>query len=681
MAATYRVRILHLSDLHARVAVAGTTPERRNLIKVQKAARERVLGSALDHALERLAASAPIDLVCFTGDVADWGLEAEYALAGAVFARILDRLHLGADRLFVVPGNHDVNQGVNRGEWQALRDLAARRPDVAHALGYWAARSKLPQDVDKNLLDAVLVRQAAFWQWVDAGLGRSVLRPGVGDTNHPTLGYRVTLPLDGLPFPIHVVGLNSAWLAGDDHDKGKLLVTREQVHWLLPSDPQALPGLRIALMHHALGDLADWDASEVRQSLAESAHLLLHGHRHETDLQATLDPDQLLTVVAAGSLYEGDEGDRFVNGWHVIELQLDAEGRPLQFEFTFFDWSKKGHWYLSNALSRRSVDGKLRWAPAAAALADPATPPAAPPSSGGASREAWHPSDDLAQRGPLTPCSVRINPNYLDDGERRWEKYGDVLVTLDHPPTPDDIYLIPSRRAPKRFHDPRLLARAANREPKKRAVARWVRQALGRELEGWWFSKRLAADGRERVHVYVGEFDEVLSANAKLPHRDGIYISYQSGDRLWRTRVRARLDADRRLRVWDDTELAPGTEYLPAMADALQRARVLVVLASEEYLRSPMATRNELEPALAAARDGELTLLWLMVRDFDFRTSPLAPFMAVGPVGQPLDSMSDAEHEAAIEALYEAICRVFGLRPGPKPRRDFVRSLRDAGLT
>lgn len=680
MAATYRVRILHLSDLHARVAVAGTSPERRNLIKVQKPARERVLGAALERELDRIAATAPVDLVCFTGDVADWGLEAEYSQASATFARILQRLHLGPDRLFVIPGNHDVNQSVNKDAWQSLRELSAQRSDVARGLGYWAARSKVPHSVDKGLLGAVLSRQAAFWNWVDAGLGRGGLVPGSAESNHPTLGYRATLRLDGLPFPIHVVGLNSAWLSGDDHDKGKLLVTREQVHWLLHSEQGALPGLRVALMHHALGDLADWDAGEVRVSLAESADLLLHGHRHEPDLHAHLDPDQALTVIAAGCVYEGDEGDRFVNGWHVIEVELDAAGRPLQFEFTFYDWAKKGHWFLSNAMSRLSVDGKLRWAPVTAAPSDQAPSPGAA-TGGTASREAWHPSDDLAQRGPLMPCRVRVNPHYGDDGERRWERYGDVLVTLDHPPTSDDIYLIPSRHAPRRFYDPKQLARAANREPKKRVAARWARESLGRELEGWWFSKRLASDGRERVHVYVPDFDQHLSANAKVPHRDGVYISYKSEDHIWRARVRERLDADPRLHVWDDTRLVAGTEYLQAMADALQRARVMIVLASIEYMGSPMVTRNELEPALAAARDGELTLLWLKVREFDFRSSPLANYMAAGPVGKALEAMERAQYEDAIESLYEAVCRVFGLRPKSRPRKDFVRALKDAGLT
>ncbi|HID31551.1 MAG TPA: hypothetical protein EYP19_16330, partial [Desulfobacterales bacterium] len=61
------LRILHLSDLHER-GPRESEPWRRR----------RVLGSAWEDNLDALCVAGAPDLVCFTGDIADWGRETEY---------------------------------------------------------------------------------------------------------------------------------------------------------------------------------------------------------------------------------------------------------------------------------------------------------------------------------------------------------------------------------------------------------------------------------------------------------------------------------------------------------------------------------------------------------------------------------------------------------------------------
>ena len=78
--AEHRVRILHLSDLHERGPREGETWRRR-----------RVLGEAWERNLDVLAEDGAIDLVCFTGDAADWGLAEEYAAATDRVTAVLDR--------------------------------------------------------------------------------------------------------------------------------------------------------------------------------------------------------------------------------------------------------------------------------------------------------------------------------------------------------------------------------------------------------------------------------------------------------------------------------------------------------------------------------------------------------------------------------------------------------------
>ena len=96
---SHRLRIIHISDLHER-------GER----ELEHWRRRRVLGEAWERNLEQILADGPIDLVCFTGDAADWGRADEYRAATDVFRCLLERLDLPMARLFLVPGNHDIHR-------------------------------------------------------------------------------------------------------------------------------------------------------------------------------------------------------------------------------------------------------------------------------------------------------------------------------------------------------------------------------------------------------------------------------------------------------------------------------------------------------------------------------------------------------------------------------------------
>src|SRR5262245_50431613 len=105
---TPRIRILHLSDLHQRDSEHWRS--------------RQVLGEAWERNLDAVLADGPVDIVCFTGDVADQGLAEEYERATDFFDSPLEHLQLQRDRLFVVPGNHDIARHTERDAWRAVRD-------------------------------------------------------------------------------------------------------------------------------------------------------------------------------------------------------------------------------------------------------------------------------------------------------------------------------------------------------------------------------------------------------------------------------------------------------------------------------------------------------------------------------------------------------------------------------
>ncbi len=114
----FKLRLLHLSDLHERGSREGEPWRRR-----------RVLGDAWLHNLDELKATGPFDLVCFTGDAADWGLADEYAAVTGFFRETLRQLDVPPERFFLVPGNHDVCRTVATDDWKMLRDHLHRVND------------------------------------------------------------------------------------------------------------------------------------------------------------------------------------------------------------------------------------------------------------------------------------------------------------------------------------------------------------------------------------------------------------------------------------------------------------------------------------------------------------------------------------------------------------------------
>lgn len=351
----HRLRILHISDLHERVALRWMHKERKAKVRLGAASRHRVLGGGFLEALRELRDGGGIDLVCFTGDAADWGLPQEYEETTARFDQILQAAGAPRERLFLVPGNHDVNRRRAKKAWQELRRLGDKRRTE---LSDWMAGLDVPAGAQPRWRSSISQRSAAFWRWVVRDLGRTSLDPK--HSSHKRLGYRVTLDDMGLPFPTQIIGLDSAWLCGDDNDAGKLLLTQGQVD-LLTTDPNGkpLPGFRLALAHHPLSFLAD--ESNCFRLLADTVDLLLHGHQHDAIAGRRESPDRSLRSLAAGSLYEGDKGDRWINSFHLVEAVLDDQGRPLWYDIEFWGWSERGHWHRTGAIYRAARDGLLCW--------------------------------------------------------------------------------------------------------------------------------------------------------------------------------------------------------------------------------------------------------------------------------------------------------------------------------
>ncbi len=339
---TKRLRILHVSDLH--------------IGKEQSADGwrvERVMGEAWAQNLREIAADGPIDLVCFTGDLAQKGHPNEYADARKVIDAVLHSVGCPRERFFCVPGNHDIDRNIASDAWKKLREVQWHDPQ---GLSRWMAGGHPPFGCEPEWRDGIVHRQQAYRDFLTAA-DLPHLLPEHGP--HPRLGYRCTLDL-GMGAPLHIIGFDSAWLAGDDNDAGKLRLSDDQIGRLMTgADSKALPGWSIGLIHHPLTDLAD--VRDAQRLLGQyGLGLLLHGHQHDPLIERWADPQTGLHIFAAGCLYEHQ---RYPNGLLVVDVEL-PEAQPLRPRQVWArKWShRRSEWIDDDELYRGTRNGRLQLA-------------------------------------------------------------------------------------------------------------------------------------------------------------------------------------------------------------------------------------------------------------------------------------------------------------------------------
>jgi hypothetical protein len=343
------LRILHVSDLHEQGQNENATWR-----------RQRVLGAEFQTNLAAFRASGPIDLIFFTGDLANWGIEEQYDHVTSFLEDVLANTGVDRSRLFVVPGNHDVNRKVAPIVWKKIRAaLQTLEPRLASD---WMARGTVPPGFKGSWRQALLERQSAFWSWVANKLRRPELLPE--RSPHGSLGYRVTLD-NVLPCPLHVIGLDTAWLAGDDNDTGQLALTADQIGKLCTDDQgSALPGLRLALLHHPITELRD--QAEAWRLLADHVDIVFRGHMHDPEAQTLEDPDRQLRVLAAGCLYDVTETTSYPNECQLLEVRVGGSGTIVGAELWCRAWSTRGFWQNADSYYRNSTKGRVDvWSPKA----------------------------------------------------------------------------------------------------------------------------------------------------------------------------------------------------------------------------------------------------------------------------------------------------------------------------
>lgn len=151
-----------------------------------------------------------------------------------------------------------------------------------------------------------------------------------------------------------------------------------------------------------------------------------------------------------------------------------------------------------------------------------------------------------------------------------------------------------------------------------------------------------------------------------------VFISYASQDRAFVGELDKHLRplvTDGSITLWYDKHLLPGDDFNQLITEELNRADIVLLLISSDYLASPFAYPKEMSPALARHARGEVVVIPVILRVCDWDASPLAAFNVLPSdrLAVELWSSRDAAYLNIVHGLRRRLSRMQESAPRPAP--------------
>lgn len=302
------IRWLHLADFHTGKDNYGQRQLFRYILKDVR---------------EKIASNAGPDLIFITGDIANKGKPEEYDLFNKEFLFPLQEIvgETCAERIFIIPGNHDV-------------DRSQARSVKRYGIFFDVPEFLDPTEAGLNERQYLFPRFKVF-----------VENDFTADTPHwltSSEGF-LTREVEINEYKLGILSLNTAWLSGSDDDRHQMSLGKgmleEGLHRLGDCDFQ------IVLGHHPIDWLRDEELLAVRSLLGKHNALYLHGHMHRTFSRYEEGGGFPFLTLQTGACFQAREDEKWVNRFLWVDLDPDNQQlyiEPLRWSQSHQEWSLDG---------------------------------------------------------------------------------------------------------------------------------------------------------------------------------------------------------------------------------------------------------------------------------------------------------------------------------------------------
>ena len=289
------------------------------------------------------------DLIFITGDIAygakpECGsMEDQYVTAGIFLEGLLKECGIAKERLFLVPGNHDVDKdGIlpSTTEWLAGRSLENVEDLLQHAA------------LDKGEWEGVSKRMMQYRVFVD-----DILVAGHINLDSRFI-YGKKVQVNGLQ--VGIAGFNTAWSSAGkgESEKGQLWFGGRWQSLFLEKKLENC-ALTIGLGHHPGNWFRPSEDPSVTETIKQTFDFYLHGHEHRGWLKN--DPETSHCRVAAGAVYV--RKDKIGQcSYNIVRLDLSNSGvKKGTIWFRRYDTDNGGAWVSKEIKGKTKADGSAEF--------------------------------------------------------------------------------------------------------------------------------------------------------------------------------------------------------------------------------------------------------------------------------------------------------------------------------
>lgn len=333
-----KIKWLHVSDFH--YGKAGYD-------------QELMTKKILEHVASNAGKGFIPDLIFVTGDVANSGKPEEYkAFTNQFISPLTDFLgYEYLDRIFVVPGNHDLNREINDG-FSRDKFLKVEGENFHPTEKSRAKRNMLVE---------------RFGSFID-GIPLDCVKEFKKDAS----AYTALRLLNGVN--VNIAGINTAWLCEGDSDKNYLTPGVATTRELLEQHKKERDCIFL-LGHHPLDWLHINHATPIQSVLADHAVIYLHGHMHQDGIARISNGAGEFVTFQAGAAWQAPEGSKWKNGllWGEFDLVLNKIAlQPFHWNFENQCWTLDGTRFHENyrigdrwefEAPRLKIPGKVDYTP------------------------------------------------------------------------------------------------------------------------------------------------------------------------------------------------------------------------------------------------------------------------------------------------------------------------------
>jgi len=119
------------------------------------------------------------------------------------------------------------------------------------------------------------------------------------------------------------------------------------------------------------------------------------------------------------------------------------------------------------------------------------------------------------------------------------------------------------------------------------------------------------------------------------------------------------LSHTKKIKYWDDKEIRAGEKWNEVIHEALSRAKVIVMMVSNEYMASEYIWNYELGEIRTALDEGA-TILWLLISHCDYEEIAMSEWQAILPLDQYLVQYTERlQRDKLYTKLIEQVKKIF----------------------